>query len=278
MRQEMIDILVKRGALRIKQTDEEKIKSLVSSIIRDVKVAKSIPINNESTRVIFREMYEAIRQLGDARWWRLGYEPLNHEVSMEILQKIDITENFKLNFLNRFKHIRHDVNYRGCQVTIEQVQQILDFWNSCSKEIIDSILSLKILFICKANVGRSQMATAFFNSLSKKNKAIGVGTHVGENAGKPLHEFVIKCMAEESYDLSKNTPQQLTEETANTADKIIVITEKENLPIYLKNNPEIVSKIVFWDIPDAKDKTYKFHCKIRDEIKELVEKLVEEIG
>ncbi|MBS3137791.1 hypothetical protein J4232_05125 [Candidatus Woesearchaeota archaeon] len=69
------------------------------------------------------------------------------------------------------------------------------------QEIIDTILKLNILFICKANVGRSQIAAAFFDALSKKNKAIGAGTNVGENAGKPLHEFVVKCMAEAGYNL-----------------------------------------------------------------------------
>src|SRR3989338_10979201 len=69
-----------------------------------------------------------------------------------------------------------------------------------------SIYIMKILFICKSNVGRSQMAPAFFNKLSKKHKAVGAGTHVRENENQSLHEFVIQSMAESGYDLSK-TPE-----------------------------------------------------------------------
>jgi arsenate reductase len=132
---------------------------------------------------------------------------------------------------------------------------------------------MKILFICRANVGRSQMAPAFFNKLFKNHKAIGAGTHVGEHEGEPLHPFVIQCMSELGYDLSKNTRKQLTPEMVREADKIIVMTGKENLPDYVD-----MSKVVFWKIGDAKDKSLEFHRQIRNQIKNLVEKLVKEIG
>jgi protein-tyrosine-phosphatase len=135
------------------------------------------------------------------------------------------------------------------------------------------ICIMRILFICKSNVGRSQMAPAFFNKLSKKHKAVGAGTHVGENENQSLYEFVIKCMSEVGYDLSENTRKQLTSTMAKEADKIVVMTEKENLPGYVD-----MKKVVFWNIEDAKDKSLEFHRQIRDEIKRLVEKLVKEIG
>ena len=133
---------------------------------------------------------------------------------------------------------------------------------------------MKILFLCRANVGRSQVAEAFFNRLSKKNKAISAGTHVGENKRLGLHEFVVKCMAEEGIDLSKNRRKQLTERMAKESDKIIVMTEKENLPYYLTGS----NKITFWEVEDGKGQSYEFHLKMRKEIKKLVEKLVEKIG
>jgi protein-tyrosine-phosphatase len=133
---------------------------------------------------------------------------------------------------------------------------------------------MKVLFICRANVGRSQMATAFFNKLSTKHHAVGAGTHVGDNEGLPLQELVIKCMAELGYDLSKETRKQLTRKIAHEADSIIVMNEKEDVPPYLSDSP----KVMFWEVEDAKGTSYDFHVKIRDQIKGLVEKLVREIG
>ena len=131
---------------------------------------------------------------------------------------------------------------------------------------------MEVLFVCRANVGRSQMATAFFNRLSKKNKAVGAGTHVGKHEGEQLHPFVVQCMSELGYDLSRNTRKQLAPEMVKNADKIIVMTKKENLPDFVD-----MSKVVFWEIDDAKDKPLEFHRLIRDQIKSLVEKLVKEI-
>lgn len=42
-----------------------------------------------------------------------AYEPLSHEVSLEILKEIDVKEKVKLNYLTRFKRIRNDINYRA---------------------------------------------------------------------------------------------------------------------------------------------------------------------
>lgn len=144
MRKDMIDNLVKIGELRIRQKDAEKIKSIIKSAENTAGVVKCIRLDENSATVIFREMYEAIRQLGDAKWWLLGYEPCNHDVSLEILKELDIKEKLRLNFLKRFKKIRHDANYRGFRVTASQAKELLDFWDSCGKEII-AILKKELL-------------------------------------------------------------------------------------------------------------------------------------
>ena len=113
MKKEIIDIWVKTGALRNKQKDIEKIKAIINSAEINVRVIKSIKLNEDTATLIFREIYESIRQLGDAKWGILGYEPSNHEISMEALRDIDIKDKLKLNSLDRFKKIRHDINYRG---------------------------------------------------------------------------------------------------------------------------------------------------------------------
>jgi len=141
MKQEIINTLVKTGILRPKQLDKEKTKSILSSSEINAKVAKSVPLNENSATLIFREIYESIRQLGEAKWWLLNYEPSNHEISLDILKEVDIKEKIKLNFLERFKKIRHDANYKGFRVTIEQAKEIIEFWDKCGIEIISILLT-----------------------------------------------------------------------------------------------------------------------------------------
>ena len=105
----------------------------------NVRVAKSISLNEDSATLIFREIYESIRQLGEAKWLIEGYETQGlgtHVVCLDILKDMDIKEKVKLNYLDRFKQIRHDANYRGIKVLISQTKEILEFWDICGKEMI----------------------------------------------------------------------------------------------------------------------------------------------
>jgi len=131
------EFYIKKGWLRVRQKDMEKIKSMIYSAEVNAKVTQDIKINENTATLIFREIYESIRQLGDAKLWILGYEPLNHEVSMEILNEFDIKDKVKLYSLSRLKKIRHDINYRGFRSSIEQADEILEFWNMCGIEILN---------------------------------------------------------------------------------------------------------------------------------------------
>ena len=143
MKKEFIGIWLKAGIIRSRQKDIEKIKSMINSAEINAKVTKAIKLNEQTATLIFREIYESVRQLGDAKWGLLGFEPNNHEISMEVLEDFDIKDKLKLNSLDRFKKIRHDINYRGFRATILQAEEILDFWNKCGEEII-SILRKEI--------------------------------------------------------------------------------------------------------------------------------------
>lgn len=136
MKQEFIGLWLKTGILRNRQRDIEKIKSMINSAEINIKVIKTIKINDDTATLVFREAYESIRQLGDAKWWLLGYEPSNHEISLEILKDLDIKEKIKLNSLDRFKKTRHDINYKGFRATIFQAEEVLEFWDKCGEEII----------------------------------------------------------------------------------------------------------------------------------------------
>jgi len=140
MKKEQIEQWIRGDLLRKRSLDKEKVKSMIESSTTNMTIVKTVSLTEQSAILIFRESYESIRQLGDARWWLLGYEPRNHEVSMEVLKEMDIKEKVRLNHLSRFKTIRNDTNYRGFKVTVAQAKEILEFWDACSQEIISLLL------------------------------------------------------------------------------------------------------------------------------------------
>jgi hypothetical protein len=139
MSENIIKALVASKQLRPRQFDKKKIQSMINAATKNAQVIKKILLTDETATLIFRETYESIRQLGDATWWLQGYEPRNHDVSMDILKEHDIKEKILLNQLPRFKSIRNDANYRGYTVTIAQAKEILDFWKKCGQEIIETL-------------------------------------------------------------------------------------------------------------------------------------------
>ena len=133
-----------------------------------------------------------------------------------------------------------------------------------------------VLFVCRANSKRSQVAAAFFNGMSKKNTAISAGLEVLQegNEGIPINPFNVEIMKGMGYDLSKNVRTQLTREMADKADLIIAMAEKGTLPDYLADSP----KLKYWKIDSTKNMPYGARLEKINHIKALVEKLVYEIG
>ncbi len=131
--------LLREGRLRPRERELPRIRSMLKSAEMNARIATGMPITGETSTLIFREVYESIRQLGDARWWLAGYEPRDHEASIEALQDADVKEKVLLHRLSRFKRIRHDINYRGFLANEAQAREIAEFWGLCGKEILGQL-------------------------------------------------------------------------------------------------------------------------------------------
>ncbi len=142
---------------------------------------------------------------------------------------------------------------------------------------------MKILFICRGNVGRSQMAAALFSKFVPGYEVISAGTRVVDKEGNsrdgqklkdlPAAEYVIACMAEEGVDVRENVRRQLTPEMVAGADKIIVMAEPETIPDYLKGSPNAE----YWDVIDPKGESLEMHKRIKEEIKEKLSELMKSL-
>jgi protein-tyrosine-phosphatase len=126
-----------------------------------------------------------------------------------------------------------------------------------------------VLFVCKGNSGRSQMAEAFMNQFSKKTKAISAGAEPDEK----VHPWTVKVMKEIGLDVTRQKPKQLTEEMMKKANKIIIMDAD-----LLREIPkQYSSKIETWQIEKLLGKSLESVRKIRNTIKKKVEQLIQEL-
>ncbi len=145
---------------------------------------------------------------------------------------------------------------------------------------------MNILFVCVANVGRSQFAEAFFNRRSQ-HQATSAGLKVGASEGQTVGDRTAQANSaastpanmmqvareEEGLNLSLQVRTQLTPELVARADRVIVIAPNEEFPPYLQD-----SKVTFWDTPEIFGESYDMVRQVKDRIKEQVELLVQEVG
>jgi len=128
-----------------------------------------------------------------------------------------------------------------------------------------------VLFVCVQNSGRSQMAEAFFNRLARgKAQALSAGTQPADK----VNPVVIEVMREVGINITDNKPKALTMDMVEKADKMITMgcgTEAEAVC------PASFIETEDWALEDPKGKTLEQVRKIRDEIKERVNKLVKGI-
>jgi len=128
-----------------------------------------------------------------------------------------------------------------------------------------------ILFVCVHNSGRSQMAEAFFNKLAgSKARALSAGTQPADK----VNPVVVEAMREAGINIGGNKPKMLTMDMVEKADRMITMgcgAEAEAVC------PASFIETKDWALEDPKGKSLEQVRKIRDEIKEMVNKMVKEI-
>ncbi len=136
--------------------------------------------------------------------------------------------------------------------------------------------SVRILFVCRANTGRSQMAAALYQDLTDM-PAESRGYAV-EQPGKTLDEAprandTIAVMDEEGIDIRHCVRQQLHESDLANFDLVVVLAPTNEWPDWLQGEPDVIE----WSMSDPVDFDRDQTRITRDDIKERVKELVLEL-
>ncbi len=143
----------------------------------------------------------------------------------------------------------------------------------------------KILFVCNANVGRSQFAQGFYNSAAGVIPAVSAGVHPdkGWNEHKKLSDRVnnlaekfpdfispIDIMNEVDINIADQSRSLLTEDQLSKYDLIVNLAERSQTPEWLRGD-----NVIWWDVPDPTNEANGELLRIaRDKISYRVSELV----
>ncbi len=126
-------------------------------------------------------------------------------------------------------------------------------------------MGARLLFVCVENAGRSQIAEAVAKGMGYEAKSAGT------MPARRINETVVEVMKEIGMDISKNTPQLLTDEMINWADVTVTmgcsVEEVCPAPLLAKMH----KKLIEWNIVDPAGKPIDEVRAIRDEVKRRLE-------
>ena len=125
-----------------------------------------------------------------------------------------------------------------------------------------------MLFLCTHNAGRSQMALGWFNHLAGDRAIAWSG---GSEPGTELNPAAIAAMAEVGIDITTEYPKPWTEEIVRAADVVVTMGCGDACPYYPG------TRYVDWELEDPAGLDVEAVRPIRDEIKQRVRELLDEI-
>lgn len=132
----------------------------------------------------------------------------------------------------------------------------------------------RILFVCQANVGRSQMAEAFYNFHTNTKDATSAGV---EDFRKKYHYRptveIIHTMLEKGIDISEQRIDLLNTEMVKRVDRIVVLCDKKLCPQFLLSS----GKTIFREVQDPHQQSKVAIRQIRDQIESIILELIEDI-
>jgi arsenate reductase len=124
---------------------------------------------------------------------------------------------------------------------------------------------MTVLFLCRQNAGRSQMAHAFFERLAPNHRALSGGSA----PAAAVHPAVVDAMREVGIDLSGRKPSKVDAEMLARADLVISMG---------CDDPAVCEypgrKVEDWGIEDPSGKPVEDVRRIRDNLRERVAELV----
>lgn len=129
----------------------------------------------------------------------------------------------------------------------------------------------KVLFICKDNSSRSQMAAAFLNAcFGNCYEAYSAGAEC-----KPISPYAIKAMSEIGIDISKNCPKSIKDFEKMKFDCVVTLCDYAKGACRLLPGCKKVMHKGFKDpceFKGSEKETIDFFRKIREEVFEWLEK------
>lgn len=131
-----------------------------------------------------------------------------------------------------------------------------------------------VLFVCVHNAGRSQMAEAMLNHLAAERGLQVRGESAGTVPGAQVNPSAAEAMEEVGISLEGHRPKVITQEMVDRADRVVTM----GCGVDAAACPARIFVAEDWGLDDPAGKDLEQVREIRDEIRQRVERLLDQLG
>ncbi|MFD9215738.1 arsenate reductase ArsC [Streptomyces sp. NPDC087659] len=126
-----------------------------------------------------------------------------------------------------------------------------------------------VLFVCVHNAGRSQMAAGWLSHLAGDRIEV---RSAGSAPADEVNPAAVEAMREVGIDISAESPKILTVDAVRESDVCITMGCGDTCPVFPGK------RYLDWTLEDPAGQGVEAVRPIRDEIRKLVEGLIEELA
>ena len=126
-----------------------------------------------------------------------------------------------------------------------------------------------VLFVCVHNAGRSQMAAGWLTHLAGDTVEV---RSAGSAPAESINPTAVEAMREVGINITGQTPKILTSDAVHASDVVITMGCGDACPVFPGKRYED------WELTDPAGRPIEVVRQVRDEIRDRIEKLVEELG
>ena len=202
--------------------------------------------------------------------WRRGFLlSLGATKGKNLFEGLHLTIKYFFDAINT--SLEGSLTYRsiGDPGDMEKHPSVLNDVKEEAKKLIKPLLGRKkILFACRKNACRSQIASAFAQHLAGDKIEVISG---GSNPAKMINPMMVEAMSEKGLDMAFRKPKSIKEAAIEGQPDIIITMGCEEGCSFM---PGV--KIEDWDLPDPAGGTIDFMRDVRDEIEKRVVSLIKD--
>ena len=127
------------GKVKRQRHDLELAKSLLNDSLERFEKMTKLEVKDFS-KIIFENIYDALRAILDALLAADGYKSYSHEASIAYLQKYGVEDSVLVE-LDDLRYKRNSSKYYGKDVSYGDALMIIDFYKKHSKKLLDIVRS-----------------------------------------------------------------------------------------------------------------------------------------